>query len=79
MAAFLIPVVVILVTLPKDMHYAMGCGQVPVLPPQVPTPTPGSFLIPPRNIELPPVRPTPAPDPSRMKTTTSHSPLLEVT
>ena len=42
MAAFLIPVVFILVTLPEGMHDAMGCGHVPVLPPQ--RPTPGSFL-----------------------------------
>ena len=41
----LLPVAVtILVILPKDMNNVKGCGHVPVLPPEQPTPTPGSFL-----------------------------------
>ena len=41
----LLPLAVVLfVILPKDMNYVKGCGHVPVLPPEQPTPTPGSFL-----------------------------------
>ena len=42
---FLLPLAeVIFVILPRDIYHVEGCGHVPVLPPEQPTPTPGSFL-----------------------------------